>query len=282
MRRAILIDDEHEHDWRQVVTPIRGIPSTSDRKEAWIEWAVRESERLSAPITTEDATHTTKAALIAAYGHPDPIPTAWTCTYCDLTAEMPTHQPVKQSKHTQTDDCLLDQLEAAVTTGIGQGEVRAQKHTQVQLDVAALQLVEEIGDRLRAWLLDIGGRPGRMSLRELCRSWYAIQLASPDHEDEHARVLRGFAARIREHLDPRKPGYLEGVCPRCRFAYVITDDDIRKHALQTREGATYESTEAECQVCGAKWEGWSALNELANGIARHADSERLESPPLTA
>lgn len=252
IRRMRIMDTDHDHDW------------------------------LAVTITR---THKELKALKAA-GEDNPEKTIrtgeWWCPWCNAVERTPDRREPGTTTIRREDDPLLDQLETAVanSTESAGGKPAAERSP---VAIGALQLTVDIRAELVTWMGEIGGRPGAaLTLAELLRSWYTLQLASIASHDAKIGTLRYWAGKIRTMLEPAgaKSEVLE-ICPRCEFAFVLTNDE-RMHALQGTSADTYEETLVECLVCGGRWQGWEELHQLANATRRLRGQPERESPPLIA
>lgn len=251
VRRMHITESDHDHDWLAVVITRtrKELKALAEAGETNLEKTVRTGE--------------------------------WWCMWCDTVVTTPDRKEPATATIRREDPPLLDQLEAAVVNNLestGGGRPPAER---APVAIGALQLSIDIRRDLVEWMGELGARPGSgLSLAELLRSWYTLQLASVVAQEGKVGYLRRWAGRIRSMLEPEggKPEILE-ICPRCEFAFVLTDDG-RKHALEGTNAATYEATSVECLVCGARWQGWEELHQLANAARRLRGLEERESVPL--
>jgi hypothetical protein len=248
-----IIEADHDHDWLAVVITRthKELRALKEAGEVNLEKTVRTGE--------------------------------WWCPWCDEVVVTPDRAEPTTATIRREDPPLLDQLEAAVvnsTESTGGGRPPAERSPAA---LGALQLSIDVRNVLVVWMAELGARAGvGLSLAELLRSWYTLQLASPVSHETKVGTLRGWAGRIRSMLEPvgGKAEILE-ICPRCEFAYVLTDEG-RKHALEGTNADTYEGTSVECLVCGARWQGWEELHQLGNATRRLRGNPELESRPLSA
>ena len=205
------------------------------------------------------------------------------CLWCDNVTTAPDHAPAGTKVVKQVDEPLLDQLAAAVSSSLGKGSTRGATRASLPFDIGAFQLVESIDGRVRAWLEELGARPGRkVSLRELLSSWLVLYSAGQweDAEvDNYRRVVQNWETAIRDTLSPGKRLELTFPCTVCGQEFInvgLTDDpnDIEMvRALNVVEGETLDESYAMCKACKTVWMGVGRMRDLR--IA-HDDRERAK------
>jgi hypothetical protein len=253
VRRMRIVESDHDHDWL-AVTITRTHKELRALKEAG-------EEKPEKTIRTGE----------------------WWCPWCDEVVVTPDRREPSTGTIRREDPPLLDQLEAATVNGMEATGGSRPPAERSPAALAALQLVIDIRGELVAWMGEQGGRVGSgLSLAEVLRSWYKLQLGSVRVEDAKAGILRSWEGRIKRMLEPEagKTEILE-ICPSCEFAFVLTADG-RKHALEGTNADTYEGTSVECLVCGARWQGFEELHQLGNATRRLRGMPELESAPLSA
>jgi hypothetical protein len=187
----------------------------------------------------------------------------------------------------QVDEPLLDQLVESVRSNLGKSQTAGSSRSMIPLDVAALQLVEDIDGRVRSWLSDLGATPGRaVTLRGLVSSWLVLFQGRP-HEDayveDHRRILEGWVAAIVEKLQPRRRLEITSPCPACGVEFVNVglrlpngEDDPndleRVRVLVAVEGESLEESFALCRSCDRVWRGVSAMRSLRIAMDEKAEA----------
>jgi len=205
----------------------------------------------------------------------------WQCLWCKETTLLPTHSTPHLVKVSQEDEPLLDQLEDEIGNSLAAGGSSQAPAERIPVAADVLQLSIDIRTEVGRWIAQIGGTVrGDLSMLQLVRSWYALHIGTLDGDGRFARILREWERRIKTIFDPPRTSDVQGICPACEFAFVITIEDTRMRALQATEGLTYDDTRVVCQVCGTEWSGWDRLNELANATRRLDGAAEREAPPL--
>lgn len=181
---------EHDHQWQALTRP-----PTNDE--------LAECKRLKKPVRRKVDTG------------------EWWCQWCDTTVtERPTNATV--SRIDRRDDLpLLEQLHNAITSDIGGGSGEGQlAHTRTPFDVGALNLHGAIDERIRAWLQDIGGAPGKgLTLSQLLTSWRVLYMSGVNTDTDmsrYARILDRWKTGILDIIDPpNQIPYRNQPCPLC-------------------------------------------------------------------
>lgn len=186
---ATFTGTEHDHQWQEVTRPLTAA-----------EIAERKAKKL--PPRQKVATG------------------EWWCEWCDTTVdERPAK--VKADRINRHDDPpLLDQLEAAVQSNIGGTGTGQLMHTRTPFDVGAFNLYAAIDDRIRAWLLDLGGHAGKgLTLTQMLTSWSVLRMAGSTSEADlhrYANKLEGWKTGILDIIDPPEQiPYRGQPCPLC-------------------------------------------------------------------
>lgn len=260
IRRGRIMETDHDHDWLSI-TEVHSKSEIRRIKKANKALAEDGLELLPVPEETR-------------------FTGEWWCPWCDQIAVTLDRTIPGTTLVRREDDPLLDQLETAIGNSLeaSGGSQRPSERTPV--DIAALQISIDIRSTIEEWMKGLGASPrGSLSLIHLLRSWYTLQLAAPGVD--RTKTLHYWANRIRGILEPKDHPEIVGICPKCEFAFVLTDD-ARKRALQGTNGVSYDETKVDCLVCGADWTGWRELNALANATRRLDGQPERESPPLIA
>lgn len=210
------------------------------------------------------------------------------CRWCEAIkgdGSLPwTSNPRKLS-----DAPLLDQLQSAVANNIGGNGGGKQARERTPLDVGAFQLYETIDGRLRAWLLDLGAKPGKnVTAREMLRSWYALWIGGvhDDSFDKHYQsILEGWEQQIRDRLDPPKRIEISAPCPACGKEYVniglkLADgrddpnDVERVRVLNAVERENISESFVLCSACDKIWTGVPEMRQLRIWIDDKEEAKR--------
>lgn len=154
------------------------------------------------------------------------------CQWCNVTvAERPPVELVNRIDRRE-DPPLLDQLHTAVTSDIGGNGTGQAAHTRTPFDVGALTLYGAIDERVRSWIMALGGRVGKdVTLAAMLRSWYVLRLAGQHPEAEEHRyveIITRWRTSILDILDPPEQiPYRGQPCPVCgetRARIVVAGD----------------------------------------------------------
>lgn len=178
----------------------------------------------------------------------------------------------------RTNPPLLDWLATAVANNIGAGGGSGKPaRERSPIDIAALTLHEMISERVQAWLVDLGARPGKnLTATENLRTWYRLWIGGHHehgYEKAFTAVLEGWEQRINDVLDPPKRIEITAPCPACGQEWQNIglkledgsddpDDTERVRVLNAVERATLEESYALCTACGRVWEGVSQMRRL--------------------
>jgi hypothetical protein len=153
----------------------------------------------------------------------------------------------------------------------------------VPIDADAIELLAEVGDRIREWTAALGGETFRRDdLLGSIRLWYLAHVngirrgvVSKGADLDVTRSLESWVRRIMRKFDPDEVREWTAPCPawierdmntgykwvtvrvRCRAQRIERDGTLR-YAVSVN--VTQKS--AECAVCGTRWEGMSGLMEL--------------------
>jgi hypothetical protein len=248
-------DVGHDHEWVQVVRPTTPEERAESRKK---------NPNQNAPLTV-------------------PVPGLYACEWHSpvLTTTQPQHRLPEQAVRRRTEASLLDQLKDAVASDKGQGGGRKPGREQVPIDVAALALYEFIDGRVRAWLDELGARPGKdVTPAQALRSWYTLWTAG-QHVDglevRYRTVIEGWKQQILDKLQPPKRIELMAPCPICGKEWMNiglklpdgSDDpnDIEQvRVLSAVERESIDDSYALCQACDTVWLGVGRMRQLRISI----------------
>ena len=179
-----------------------------------------------------------------------------------------TRTKVIQGDHVTTvvHEPLLVQLEQAVTSAIGNGGGGGSATGSV-LNDEALQRLFIIRSQLGDWCRLVNVRPTRTDAVADLRAWYVAFLGTNAESEFYARTLHGWAATIRELIDPPKRVPLRDPCPVCKASqWTGVDGGLRASpvAVEYDHGDPYRTVKAVCRAegCGAEWVGANAVEEL--------------------
>ncbi|MCA0332265.1 MAG: hypothetical protein LCI03_20565 [Actinobacteria bacterium] len=189
------------------------------------------------------------------------------------------------------DASLLEQLQEAVGSNLGGGSGSGRPgRERTPLDLGAFSLMEQIDDRVRAWLDELGARPGKaVSTGQALRSWFTLWCATPREVGDHDRrrhVLEGWVTSIRDKLDPPDRIEITAPCPVCGHEFVTTGllpgenpaDAERVRALNGFGREKAGESFALCAACDAVWSGGQRMRDLAvqiDIVARRQCDSRL-------
>jgi hypothetical protein len=163
-------------------------------------------------------------------------------------------------------DALLVQLEDAVTSAIGNGGGGGSATGSV-LNDEALYRLSLIRSQLSDWCRLVNVRPTRTDAVKDLRAWHVGFLGTNGEADFYTRALVGWAATIRELIDPPKRVPLRDPCPVCKASqWTGVDGGLRASpvAVEYDHGDPYRTVKAACRAegCGAEWVGANAVEEL--------------------
>lgn len=196
-------------------------------------------------------------------------------------------EPGEQKIVRHTEKPLLDLLDTLIGNNIGSGGAGKPARERVPVDVSALMLRERIDERVRSWILELGGKPGsQVTMTQLVRSWYVLWISGIHaDEDRRAGVLEGFEREVRDILDPPKRIELTTPCPFCNQEWVEVgprQPDGSVHPLDSEIVRTLNAVEREsldqsyaiCRACERVWRGIGAMRILRIAMD-DADAARL-------
>lgn len=177
----------------------------------------------------------------------------------------------------RTDPPLLDRLHAAIVSDTGGNGSGKAARERAPLDIGALQLFDSIDGRARAWLDEVGARPGKdVEVTQILQSWYVLWGASNPSDGlagNYLNVLDGWVNAINDVLSPPKRIELTSKCPICNQEWVSVglkmpngDDDPndaeRVRVLVAVERESINESYATCKACSRVWKGVGAMRQL--------------------
>jgi len=170
-------------------------------------------------------------------------------------------------------DALLVQLEAAVTSAIGNGGGGGSATGSVVND-AALTRLSQIGSQIRDWCRQAGVQVGKRPIDNLVR-WRVPALAYQDATG-YVVILERWADDIRTLLDPPKTIPLDGPCPVCTADHWFSPDGDRRAspvAVEYDHANPLRSARAVCRAgeCGTVWVGADAVEELVSEMSEREE-----------
>ena len=173
-----------------------------------------------------------------------------------------------------THDPLLQQLEAAVTSAIGNGGGGGQATGEV-LNSAALFKAATIRAQIGAWCRVAGVPVTRKLVTDLTR-WHVAAMATA--LDFQVSTLRGWAREIRDLLDPPKRVPLADPCPACTATKLVGEDGSSSPAVVVEydQFVLHASLRAVCRVCLVEWVGPDAVDELIGEMKERNPIPELE------
>ena len=178
----------------------------------------------------------------------------------------------------RTDPPLLDWLEDAIAadaSGGNGGGKQARERTPI--DVGAFTLYEDIDGRVRSWVGDLGGKPGKgLTPAQMLRSWYVLWNSGIHSEGitrAYLSILEGWVRAITDILDPPKRIEITSPCPVCGQEWVNIglklpdgrddpDDVERVHVLIAVERESIRESFAMCRACDRVWMGTGGMRVL--------------------
>lgn len=198
------------------------------------------------------------------------------CLWCDNVTIAPDHAPAGTKVVKQVDEPLLDQLAAAVVSDLGSFGNGKSRNPSLPFDMGAFEMMRQIDERVRAWLEDMGARPGRkVSLRELVASWLVLYSAGQREDaevDNYRAVIERWQGAIRDTLSPKKRLEITAGCPACGQEFInvgLTDDpnDVEMvRVLNAVEAETLDESYAMCKACDRVWMGVTRMRALRIAI----------------
>lgn len=163
-------------------------------------------------------------------------------------------------------DALLVQLEAAVTSAIGNGGGGGSATGSVINDAALARLLQ-ISSQIRKWCRQADVQVTRYAVDNLER-WKVAALAFDTYGQ--VIILEQWAYDIRNLLDPPKTVPLSGACPVCKAVNWEEGEGENRTIRASPVAALYDhanpyrSVRAVCRAgeCGTEWLGADAVEEL--------------------
>lgn len=150
---------------------------------------------------------------------------------------------------------LLDQLRKCVSSSLRDNGGGGSTTAGLPLDVAALNLLEEIkgkcAERYQTWA-GVARVPAS-DLEGNLRRWVAHLLTANEKDVEDARrATAGWVSAILAIIQPQRSTEIVGACPHCGWSKqeVIVDGETRICSVLIAVGG-----KVTCQSCDAGWEG---------------------------
>lgn len=202
------------------------------------------------------------------------------------------HQPATHDKPARTTivrhQPRLRMLEDAILTSTNRDGGGALARERDVMNTAAVQLMADYKRQINRAAKALDVPPGEPI--PTLRRWYVATRAKvlPESwERDWINRLEWWAGEIDALLNPPEQVTIERPCPRCA-AVLFTDKadgqqkpwPVRARKWDIRQHGT-DSAEAVCMVCGARWDGLTAVRALAYDLeqidrARHADEDVAE------
>ena len=195
----------------------------------------------------------------------------------------------------RTDPPLLDWLRELIVSSMGgAGGSGKSARERTPIDVGAFSLYENIEGRVRAWVVDLGGRPGKdLTPAQVLRSWYVLWNAGNPSESlirSYLSILEGWVQAIEDVLDPPKRIEITAPCPVCGQEWINVglkladgsddpNDMERVHVLIAVERESIHESFAMCRACDRVWTGTGEMRRLRIAID---DVEAAKAEGLTA
>jgi hypothetical protein len=176
---------------------------------------------------------------------------------------------------------LLEQLSAAIGSNLGAaGSSGKLARERTPLDISALTMLEEIDERVWAWMLDAGIRPSRRAATgEMLRRWFVAWKVKRKEDaaiTAHIQVLNRWAAGIRDLLDPPVKQELTSPCPRCGKMWVTLGKGEETESVRALWAVWRDNPDESygtCRACGHVWLGVGNMRLLRIAID---DAEKLQ------
>lgn len=182
----------------------------------------------------------------------------------DATADQPQRITIVRHKP------RLHMLADAITTSTNKDGGGALARERNLINTQAVQMLADIrrGINKIAATLDV---PAGEPIPTL-RAWYVASLAkitTDAWQDEYTAKLHRWATDIDDLLNPPEQVTIEQPCPMCEAAFFYDKADktekpwpLRARKWDIRQHGT-DKADASCMVCGATWDGLTAIRELA-------------------
>lgn len=190
-------------------------------------------------------------------------------------------QPARTSiiRHRPRLQMLADAIISSTNRDGGGAQARERDVMNSQAAQMLLDYTRQINDAARAFDIP-AGRP-----IPTLRAWYAASLSrvTPDSwEAAWAGKFERWASEIDSLLNPPQQVTIERPCPSCESAFYVDKMDkqqkpwpLRARKWDIRQHGT-DAADASCIVCGARWDGITAIRELAFELeardGRHAET----------
>jgi len=178
------------------------------------------------------------------------------------------------------DPALLDRLRVAISNNMGGGSGAGQAaRERTPLDIAALTLYEEIDERIRSWVLELGGKPDG-DLGGRLQHWYRLFIGSSMADEGHRLlVVRRWVQSIRDLLEPPSKAEITASCPRCGRMWVLVGhgeqaEPVRALWMISRD--TLEESYAICRGCSVRWVGVHDMRALRIALDDAEATRRTE------
>ena len=194
----------------------------------------------------------------------------------------------------RTDPPLLDWLRDAIANSMGGSGGGKQARERTPMDVGAFTLYEDIDGRVRSWVNDLGGKPGKnLTPTQILRSWYVLwNVGNPSERmvAAYAHILEGWVQAVNDILDPPKRIEITSPCPVCGREWINVglkladgsddpNDLERVHVLIAVERESIHESFAMCRACDRVWTGTGEMRQLRIAID---DAETTKLKGLTA
>ena len=191
----------------------------------------------------------------------------------------------------RTDPPLLDWLRDAIANSMGGSGGGKQARERTPMDVGAFTLYEDIDGRVRSWVNDLGGKPGKnLTPTQILRSWYVLwNVGNPSERmvAAYAHILEGWVQAVNDILDPPKRIEITSPCPVCGREWINVglklpdgsddpNDLERVRVLIAVERESIHESFAMCRACDRVWTGTGEMRLLRIAID-DAELERKAS-----
>lgn len=150
---------------------------------------------------------------------------------------------------------LLDQLRKCISSSMRDNGGGGSTSAGLPLDVAALNLLEEIRGKCRERYLTAGNGVTQIPASDVegnLRRWVANILTDEKDVEDARRATAGWVSAILAIIQPQRSTEIVGACPHCGWSKqeVIVDGETKICSVLIAVGG-----KVTCQSCETGWEG---------------------------